>query len=223
MFLNIALFGAPGCGKGTQSALLKKEYNLYHLSTGDLLREIKQDQTSPFYEEINSKITSGQLVSDDIIFKIVENKIKEIISGGKFAGIIFDGFPRNLTQGEFLMEVLSKMNLKLDYAFILNVSLEIVVDRILNRFTCVKCGAVYNTKSKSPIESNKCDECGAIDSFSRRSDDTEEVIKNRLDIFNSNMVVIKNLLGNICIDIDASQPAKEIFETIKKHLQNKKK
>jgi len=223
MSLNIALFGAPGCGKGTQSALLKKEYNLYHLSTGDLLREIRQEKTSVFYEEINSKILSGQLVTDDIIFKIVKSKIKEINNEGKFAGIIFDGFPRNLSQGKFLMEALSIMNLKLDYAFILNVSLEIVVDRILNRFNCIKCGAVYNAKSKPPIESNKCDECGAIDSFSKRNDDTEEVIKNRLDVFKSNMMVIKNLLGDVCIDIDASQPTKEIFEAIKKHLQNKKK
>ena len=223
MSLNIALFGAPGCGKGTQSALLKKEYNLYHLSTGDLLREIRQDKTSPFFEEINEKILTGKLVSDEIIFKIVENKIKEINIEGNFSGIIFDGFPRNLSQGEFLIEVLSKMNLQLDYAFILNVSLEIVVDRILNRFTCTKCGAVYNTKSKPPIAANKCDECGGIDSFSKRSDDTEDVIKNRLDIFNANMMVVKNLLGSICVDIDASRPAKEIFETIKKHLQNKKK
>lgn len=217
-FLNIALFGAPGCGKGTQSLLLKKEYNLYHLSTGDLLREIRQDESSEFFAEINHKISIGELVNDEIIFKIVESKINEIVQNKKFSGIIFDGFPRNVTQSEFLLNTLLKFGFKLNYAFVLNVSFEVVVDRILNRFTCVKCGAVYNYKTKLPKVENKCNECSAIDSFSKRNDDTEEVIKNRLNVFNDNMFAMKKLLGKDCVDIDANLSSEEIFETIKKVL-----
>lgn len=217
-FKNIALFGAPGCGKGTQSALIKKEFNFYHLSTGDLLREIKSDTTSPFFEEINAKISSGELVGDDIIFKIVESKILEVSTKSHFQGIIFDGFPRNLNQAKFLILTLNKMNMNLDFAFIFNISFQSVIDRILNRFTCLKCGAVYNAKSKLPKISNVCDECEAQDSFSKRSDDTEEVIKNRLDIFNQNMDLIKDFFIDKCVEIDASLNTEEIFNNIKKTL-----
>ena len=216
-FLNILLFGAPGSGKGTQSKMLASEYNLFHLSTGDLLREAKNDPLSSFFKEINEKMSKGELVSDDIIYNIVAEKIT-FIKNSNFKGIIFDGFPRNISQAEFLEKELIKNNISEKEIFILEVSEGVVIDRILNRFTCAKCGAVYNRVSKQPTQLNKCDLCKAENSFSDRVDDTPEIIKNRLHIFNQNMKPLMNLYKSINI-IDASKDSEEIFQICKKILE----
>jgi adenylate kinase len=216
-FLNILLFGAPGSGKGTQSKILASQYNLFHLSTGDLLREAKNDPNSSFFKEINERMAKGELVSDEIIYNIVAEKIT-FIKNSDFKGIIFDGFPRNVAQAEFLEKELAKNNISEKKIFILEVSESVVIDRILNRFTCAKCGAVYNKVSKLPAQLNKCDVCGAENAFSDRIDDTPEIIKNRLHIFNQNMKPLMDFYKNINI-IDASKDSEEIFQICKKILE----
>ena len=129
--MNIVIFGPPGAGKGTQSKFIVNKFNLFQLSTGDLLRnEIKNN--TPLGSEISSIINSGELVSD----KIVDNLIEKFISNDNYKNkIIFDGYPRTLIQAKNLDDLLTKYKQKIDIVLKLSVSLETVKKRILERQT----------------------------------------------------------------------------------------
>lgn len=127
--LNIAIFGAPGVGKGTQSALIEKKYNLVHISTGDILREETSKGT-----ELGLKATSymeqGQLIPDDLIIGMLEKKVDENINA---EGILYDGFPRTVKQAEALDVMFEKKGLKLDTFLCLTADHDTLVARLLNR------------------------------------------------------------------------------------------
>ena len=129
--MNIVIFGPPGAGKGTQSKFIVNKFNLYQLSTGDLLRnEIKKK--TQLGSKISSIINSGELVSDEI----VTNLIEKFISNSDYKNkIIFDGYPRNLNQAKNLDNLLKKYNQKIDIVLKLSVSLETIKTRILERRT----------------------------------------------------------------------------------------
>jgi adenylate kinase len=221
--LNIILFGAPGSGKGTQSKMLASDFNLFHLSTGDLLREVKNDIKSPFYSIINEKMSKGELVNDEILFGIVTEKIKQIQDEKRFKGIIFDGFPRNVSQAKFLSEELQKLQTQKPFIFNFQINHKEVIDRILNRFTCAKCGEVYNKISKIPKNPQICDACGSENSFLDRVDDTPDIIQNRLNVFEENMSKLKTFYGKDLIEINASLNPADIYNILKKTLENSKK
>ena len=127
--MNIVIFGPPGAGKGTQSNLIVKKFNLYQLSTGELLRNEIKNETN-LGKQISSIINAGNLVSDEV----VGNLIEKYISNKSFKDrLIFDGYPRNLIQAEYLKDLLNKYNQKIDIALKLSVSLETIKKRILER------------------------------------------------------------------------------------------
>jgi adenylate kinase len=174
---NIILLGAPGSGKGTQTKrFIEDEYKV--ISIGDLLRdEIKSG--SDFGNKIKKLVESGKLVDDDIIGDLVQLelnklKIKE--------GIVFDGYPRTIKQANMLDDLLNKMKINLDAVFELNIDDHTIIQRTLDRLICPNCKAVYNRKgSEAPKVENICDVCGT--ELKQRSDDTPEIIKNRLDTY----------------------------------------
>ena len=132
--MNLIIFGPPGAGKGTQADFIVNNYNLYQLSTGELLRSEIKNKTN-LGKEISSIINSGFLVSDEIVKKLVET----YISDDKYKGrLIFDGYPRNLTQAVTLTELLNKYGQKVDLVLKLSVSLETIKKRILERRTLEK-------------------------------------------------------------------------------------
>ena len=132
--MNIVIFGPPGAGKGTQSNLIVKKFNLHQLSTGELLRNEIKNETE-LGKQISTIINSGNLVSD----KIVGDLIEMYISNKSFKNkIIFDGYPRNLPQARYLGELLNKHNQKIDIALKLSVSLETIKKRIIERKTLEK-------------------------------------------------------------------------------------
>ena len=132
--MNIVIFGPPGAGKGTQSNLIVKKFNLHQLSTGELLRNEIKNETE-LGKQISTIINSGNLVSD----KIVGDLIELYISNESFKDkIIFDGYPRNLTQAIYLGELLNKYNQKIDIVLKLSVSLETIKKRIIERKTLEK-------------------------------------------------------------------------------------
>tara|TARA_Y100001970_G_C14120773_1_gene796146 strand:- start:27 stop:599 length:573 start_codon:yes stop_codon:yes gene_type:complete len=127
--MNLVIFGPPGAGKGTQSKFVVKKYNLFQLSTGELLRT-EINKKSKLGNEISSIINSGKLVSDDI----VSNLIEKFVSEEKFKNkLIFDGYPRNISQAKNLDILLKKYNQKIDLVLKLSVSLEIIKRRISER------------------------------------------------------------------------------------------
>ena len=125
--MNIVIFGPPGAGKGTQSNLIVKKYNIHQLSTGELLRKEISENTN-LGQQISSIINSGNLVSDEIVNNLIE---KHISNKNYKNRIIFDGYPRNLTQAENLNHLLKKNNQKIDLVLKLSVKLETIKKRIL--------------------------------------------------------------------------------------------
>jgi len=132
--MNIVIFGPPGAGKGTQSNLIVKKYELHQLSTGELLRKEIKNNTE-LGKKISSIINLGNLVSDEIVRNLIENYISKDIYKNK---LIFDGYPRNLTQAKNLDAILKKNNQKIDIALKLSVSLKTIKKRILERKTLEK-------------------------------------------------------------------------------------
>ena len=170
--MNIIIFGPPGAGKGTQSEKLIKKHTLFKLSTGDLLRnEINKE--SSLGKKIKEIVNSGKLVSDDII----NNLIEKIVSNPKYKdNIIFDGYPRNLEQAKNLGVLLEKYKQKIDLVISLKVTLDSIVKRITGRLVCSKCGATFNEFFNPPTSNLNCCKEGTL---KKRSDDNVETAKKR--------------------------------------------
>ena len=145
--LNLVLLGPPGCGKGTQAEILAEKFDLYKLSTGDLVRaEIATG--SDLGKEIQVIVDAGNLPKDDIIIGLIKTKVTQLVSQGK--GIIFDGVPRTLNQAEKVDEMLKAVGSSLSHVIEMKVNEKALVERIIGRYTCASCGAGYNDKFQKP-------------------------------------------------------------------------
>ena len=174
--MNLILFGPPGAGKGTQALYIVKNYNFFQLSTGDLLRnEIKNK--SQLGSNIEKIISKGEFVSDEI----VDNLIKKSILKIKFNHpIIFDGYPRNLSQTNNLENMLNKFNQKISFIIFLNVKRKIIEKRITGRMTCKKCNMIFNQFfNQKEIEEHHCGKNFLI----KRQDDDKEIAMSRYDLY----------------------------------------
>ncbi|MDE5539605.1 MAG: nucleoside monophosphate kinase [Bacilli bacterium] len=179
---NIIFIAPPAAGKGTVSDYLVKNYNYEHLSTGDLLREVIKSG-SEFGQEIDKIISSGALVSDDIIIKLVSDKLESLDDAKPF---ILDGFPRTLNQAHKLNEMLISAEVTNNVAIYLDINLEEAMKRVLGRITCPKCKRSYNVNIEKlkPINDNLCDDCGV--ELESRNDDNEETFKVRFNTYLEN-------------------------------------
>jgi len=172
--LHVVFTGAPGCGKGTQARILKEKLGLAHLSTGEMLRA-EAATASELGLRIKALIEKGDLVSDEMIIEMLS---KRIDAQGE-QGFILDGFPRTLPQAEVLEGMLKEKGINLDGVIEIQVPDEIIMERILGRYSCMKCGAQYHDKYIKPKIYGVCDVCGGTNFF-RRIDDNVETVKNRL-------------------------------------------
>lgn len=173
--LHVVFTGAPGCGKGTQARLLKERIAIPHLSTGEMLRA-EAATGSALGLEIRALIDGGNLVSDEMIIKMLSLRIE---ADDCKNGFILDGFPRTLPQAEVLETMLAQKGITLDAVIEIQVPDEIIMERILGRFACMSCGQGYHDKFQKPKVYGVCDNCGGTD-FYRRIDDNRATVQNRL-------------------------------------------
>ena len=178
--MNLVIFGPPGAGKGTQSKFIVKKYNLFQLSTGELLRKEIINKTQ-LGLDISSTMNSGKLVSD----KIASDLIEQFISKNEYKNrIIFDGYPRNKLQAENLNKLLKKYNQKIDLVLKLSVSLDVIKKRIIGRAVCSICGKIYNEFfNPAPVNSNCC----SSRFLQKRSDDTLDISISRYQTYEKNI------------------------------------
>jgi adenylate kinase len=173
--VNIILLGPPGAGKGTQAARLVADRGMVQLSTGDMLRAAVKAAT-PVGRQAEAVMKSGALVSDAIVSALIGENL-DAMAGT--SGAIFDGFPRTAAQAEALDILLAERGQALDHVIELEVDEEALVDRIVGRFSCAKCGAPYHDRHARPVVDGVCDICGSRE-FKRRPDDNEQTVRTRM-------------------------------------------
>jgi adenylate kinase len=175
--MRIVMLGAPGSGKGTQAKLLVEKYKLPQISTGDMLREAVAEGT-PLGRQAKVSMDAGQLVSDDIVLSIIQERVTRPDAR---KGFILDGFPRNLQQAEALDQLLTALGRPLNLALLVAVDVDALIQRLVGRRTCLSCGQMYNVFYAPPHIEGRCDACGGR--LRHRGDDNEETIGNRLRVF----------------------------------------
>ena len=178
--MNLVIFGPPGAGKGTQSKFIVKKYNLFQLSTGELLRNEIINKTQ-LGLDISTTMNSGELVSDKIASDLIEKFVSKITYKDR---IIFDGYPRNKLQAENLNKLLKKYNQKIDLVLKLSVTLDVIKKRIIGRAVCSICGKIYNEFfNPAPVNSNCC----SPRFLQKRSDDTLDISISRYQTYEKNI------------------------------------
>jgi adenylate kinase len=174
---NLLLFGPPGVGKGTQAQRLCSVFQIQHIATGDMLRGAIQSYT-PLGQRAKAFIDQGQLVPDDLVLELLGERLQQPETR---RGFLLDGFPRTVPQAEALDRMLTSYGKKLDRVIVLDAPEEELVKRIAGRRTCESCQASYHVVARPPRVAGFCDRCGGV--LSQRSDDSEEIIRNRLREF----------------------------------------
>lgn len=206
--MHLVLMGPPGSGKGTQAKIIAQNFNLEHISTGDLLR--KNPNLSKEQRDI---INSGDFIPDNMMLEIVKSKLETC-----HGGWILDGYPRTLTQAKNLQDALQNSTFQVIY---FDIDEGELLDRITGRLTCSNCDSIFHKKTKPPIKENICDNCGGA--LIHRKDDTKETIKHRLEAYHNYTAPVvkyfkeKNVLASI--STDNSKSIDQIFDEVREILK----
>ena len=211
--MKIIFIGPPGSGKGTQAKRLAGRFDIPHISTGDMLREAVAAGT-PVGQQAASIMAAGQLVPDDLMIQMIDERLARPDAG---KGFILDGFPRTLVQAEKLETIVGNGKGALRVLQLL-VPDDAIVRRITLRRTCAQCGAIYHLENQPPVNDSVCDRCGA--EVIARPDDTEEAVRKRLDSFHRQTMPVAAYYKskNILRTVDGIGPVDEVFERIEKSL-----
>lgn len=175
---RLILMGPPGGGKGTQAQRLQETFGLVQLSTGDMLRAAVAAGT-PVGKQAKALMENGQLVSDDVVVGIIDERLD---ADDVKNGFILDGFPRTVVQAERLDALLHRKGMGLDAVIELQVPDALIVERITGRYTCANCGKGYHDSFSKPLVEGVCDNCGCTD-FKRRADDNADTVGHRLTAY----------------------------------------
>ncbi|MDD3374896.1 MAG: adenylate kinase [Candidatus Omnitrophica bacterium] len=205
--MRLILLGAPGAGKGTQAKLLEKVLNLKHVSMGDILREEMKNCT-PLGQEVKSFVESGGLVPDDVVTRIIENRLKDKTFAPN--GYLLDGFPRTKQQAQDLDAIVESLCQPIDYVVCMEVDSEIVIQRLTGRRVCRSCGALYHTVNMPSKKEGVCDSCDG--ELYQRVDDNEETIRKRINVYLENTAPIVEYYQakGILLKADGNQEANRL-------------
>lgn len=214
--MNLILFGPPGAGKGTQSALLIERMGMKQISTGDLFRAAIKNQTK-LGKEAKGYLDAGKLVPDSVTIGLVEETLGEM---GDQA-FILDGFPRNVPQAEALTTILNQLHLKVDKTIFLEVPMKMLLGRLTGRRVCKNCGATYHIESKPPKKDSICDVCGGP--VVQRPDDKEDVIRTRLEAYETSTRPLKDYYKakGPYVEVDGVGTSDEVFTRISQALKSR--
>jgi adenylate kinase len=171
--LKAIIIGAPGAGKGTYSSRLQAKLGVDVISTGDIFRALIKDVNSELGKKVKGYVEKGALVPDEVVTEVLKDRLSKIPKG---KGFILDGYPRTLDQAKSLEKIT-----KIDVIIMLDVPDWIIIERLSTRRICKSCGTVFNVKFLKPKVDGVCDKCGG--QLYQRADDNEEVIKNRLQVY----------------------------------------
>ncbi len=213
--MRIVLLGAPGAGKGTQCKGIAERYGLEHLSSGDILRQERAEE-SELGKKARQFMDSGELVPDNMIVEMMAHAINKAPK----VGFVLDGFPRTVNQAIELDKSLEADGSRIDAVLNLQVDDGVIVKRITGRRSCPACGAVYHVENIRPKVDGVCDKCG--EKLVQRTDDTEEVVLNRLKNYYQQTAAVVDYYrkNNSVYDIDANVAADEVLALIFEKLDS---
>jgi len=196
--MKLIFVGPQGSGKGTQAKKVADKFGFCHISTGDLLRGVGGDLKF----EVDRVMGEGKLVGDDLIVKILKEKLE---SDECEKGFILDGFPRNVAQAEMLKEITV-----IDKVIEISISDKESVKRVCGRRNCSKCGEIFNVYFKEPVVEGVCDSCGG--ELLQRADDNEEALRERLKVYHEETESILKMYD--FVRVDGSSGIEEVFADI---------
>ncbi|AST57899.1 adenylate kinase [Thermoanaerobacterium thermosaccharolyticum] len=208
--MRVILLGPPGAGKGTQAERITKDYEIPHISTGDIFRyNIKNNtELGKLAKQYTEK---GLLVPDDVTNKIVEDRLSKDDCKD---GFLLDGYPRNVIQAESLGKYLENKGLKIDHVLNIIVDRDELVKRLSGRRVCPSCGATYHIVTKPPKVEGICDHCG--EKLIQRTDDNIESVLKRLEVYEDETKPLVEYYGklNLIRNIDGNKPVNEVYKEI---------
>ena len=211
--MNLIFLGPPGAGKGTIAVRVKENYQIPHISTGDLFRAHINNKTE-IGTQVQAILDSGELVPDELTIEMVRQRLQEDDSRN---GFILDGFPRTIPQAESL-ESFAQINGVLNF----ELSKESIVKRLSGRRIAKQSGKVYHIHYNPPKVEGKCDESG--ETLIQRPDDKPEAIENRLEVYQRQTAPLINYYAEkkLLIAIDAEPSADEVFKQVNEELESLK-
>ena len=216
--MNLLIIGAPGAGKGTMSERIIEEYDIAHISTGDILRQAIKDAT-PVGKKAQEYMDKGNLVPDSIIHDLI---VERLSMDDINKGFLFDGYPRTIEQAIDFSEIAEKLGKKIDAVINLDIEDEVLFKRITGRRLCPQCGAIYNIYYKPTSKENVCDECGG--ELIIRADDNAESLKVRLEAYHNLTEPIIDYYKKMDLvrNVNADQTTDDVFNDIKAILEGLK-
>ena len=212
---NVIFIAPPAAGKGTQSKLVSAEYNIPHISTGDLIRD-EIATGSDLGVELKAVIDKGDLISNDIIVSLLKKRLSQVDCNN---GYILDGYPRNVSQAKIYNDLLKELSKEMGVVIFMDIDKSLALNRTLSRLICSSCGASFNTNVEElkPHVAGICDKCGG--NLKVRSDDNKETFLNRFDTYlreTKPLIDYYNELGVLrTIKVGANESAQDIFNEIK--------
>ena len=204
--MQLILMGPPGAGKGTQAALLVKQFSIPHISTGDMFRAAVAEGTE-LGKQAKACMDSGKLVPDEVTIGIVRERLAK---DDCKKGFILDGFPRTVEQADALKNILDELGLQLTRVLNIHVPAEDLIERAVGRRICKKCGATYHVKFNPTKAENVCDNCGG--ELYQRKDDNEATMKNRLAVYEASTKPLIDYYSKagLYTEIDGRQPIDKV-------------